>query len=210
MALWPGYTCFFHLLMLSVLEEGIIVMSSAQSKSIMLQVKQPQKETSRGLNGWQVFTGGLWCVRTDLMQPLHQTVCMLCFNVTLELHEAYFFQASPYCRAPATSAVTDMNWNDILTRDVSEWLWYQCHFLVWWSLPISGGVYLNRKLSALCTNHIWPNIESLNEKSIHSSFKPSVLPVQNIYVSVFKGVCFLLELKTWPWPAYKMISFPYN
>lgn len=47
------------------LEEGITMMSSVQVKRVMLQVKQPQKETARGLNGWQICEGALLCVRID-------------------------------------------------------------------------------------------------------------------------------------------------
>lgn len=36
-------------------EEGITLMSSVQAKRLMLQVKQQQKETSKGLNGWQAL-----------------------------------------------------------------------------------------------------------------------------------------------------------
>lgn len=45
-------------------EEDITVMSNVQAKRAMLQVKQPQEETSGGLNGWQICLV-LWCVRTD-------------------------------------------------------------------------------------------------------------------------------------------------
>ena len=75
-------------------EEGITLMSSVQAKRLMLQVKQQQKETSRGLNGWQALhVTAPRCVCQNWFQcRLSNRPSACCAsNVTLELREAYVF-----------------------------------------------------------------------------------------------------------------------